>query len=151
MFKINTAVRQEALNFAVTMNILKASEKKANSLFNGLPLELICTPMNEELSKWSSILNCSVTDIAVSYSRAAAAFSNLKEDDCIIKFGDDEYPVELSSVVRTEPSTIFFSDSEALTSNTDTVVTVNKIAKLHKIDKIRFFIFHSFLFFISVN
>ena len=123
MFKINTAVRQEALNFAVTMNILKASEKKANSLFNGLPLELICTPMNEELSKWSSILNCSVTDIAGSYSRAAAAFSNLKEDDCIIKFGDDEYP-ELLARTEEAPRFLYLRGRTELLQNIRTVALV---------------------------
>lgn len=123
MFKINTAVRQEALNFAVTMNILKASEKKTNSLFNDLPLELICTPINEELSKWSSILNCSATDIGGSYSRAAAAFSNLKEDDCIIKFGDDEYP-ELLARTEEAPRFLYLRGRTELLQNIRTVALV---------------------------
>lgn len=123
MFKINTAVRQEALNYAVAMNILKASEKKINSLFNDLPLELICTPMNEELSEWTSILNCSVTDIERAYSRAVAAFSNLKENDCIIKFGDDKYP-ELLARTEEAPRFLYLRGRSELLQNIRTVALV---------------------------
>lgn len=96
MFEINTSTRNEALNLAVTMNILHASEKKACNLIDMLDKRIACEPMPENSHLWEKLLNTSSLVIEKEYDRARQAFSHLQKTDEIIRIGDSAYPVLLS-------------------------------------------------------
>ena len=57
-----------------------------------------------------------------------------------LKSGEDVYPIDLSSVVRYEPSTCFNSLSDALTFVADAATIPHNRTALPNIDKIRLFI-----------
>lgn len=92
MFKINTSTRWEALNLAVTMNILHVSEKKACMLIDSLDSRIVCEPMLENSHKWEKLLNVTTDVMKTEYDYAKLAFSHLRETDEIIRIGEPAYP-----------------------------------------------------------
>lgn len=96
MFEINTKTRNEALNLAVAMNILHASEKKTCKIIDLLDRHIAYEPMTENFHHWEKILDASHETIKKEYENARSAFNHLQETDEIIRIGDPSYPKLLS-------------------------------------------------------
>lgn len=96
MFEINTETKNEALNLAVAMNILHASEKKACKIIDLLDRHIAYEPMTENIHHWEKILDTSHETIKKEYENARLAFNHLHETDEIIRIGDPSYPKLLS-------------------------------------------------------
>ena len=92
MFSIDTPTRNEAINLAVIMNILRISEKKAVLLLDSVDTGYACDPMLENLSVWSEKTGRSHAEIETEYKKTAYAFSSLNQNDAIIRLGDPDYP-----------------------------------------------------------
>ena len=93
MFRINTPIRQEALNFSTLMLSLKITEKKLIPLFDNLSQSLdISSPIIDDLIRWSTAIDINSSILQSNYETAKREFCRLHETDEIIRIGDTEYP-----------------------------------------------------------
>lgn len=101
MFLIDDRVKQEALNFASLMNILKISEQKLDPVFEKFSQGVdVAVPMTDkdvfmEYSVFFDIPDLKRMKRIYAFSRRK--FSQLKPDDEIIKRGSIEYPPLLNA------------------------------------------------------
>lgn len=124
MFKIDTPIKQEALNFVTLMNVLNMSEKKLSPLFDEFSKAFdIFEPVNVSVSKWSDFFNVSSSDLINAYSLAKEEFKKLKEDDEIIKRGDIRYP-KLLAVTEEAPRFLYLRGDRSLLYDNRTVALV---------------------------
>ena len=93
MFRIDTPIKNEAVNLATIMNILHTSEKKACQILDNSSNQLItCEPIIEHLSQWAQLLNQPAETIRHEYEYTRRAFTNLHDTDEIIRIDSPEYP-----------------------------------------------------------
>mgnify|MGYP004551908797 FL=1 len=101
MFLIDDRVKQEALNFATLMNILKITEQKLDPVFEKFSQGVdVAVPMTDkdvfmEYSVFFDIPDLKRMKRIYAFSRRK--FSQLKPDDEIIKRGSIEYPPLLNA------------------------------------------------------
>ena len=95
MFKFDTKVKQEALNYATLMNVLDMTDHRLEPQFDKLSeLIPVDAPMdNPEICKvYVDFFHIGESILLHAYKIAYRAFSELKETDEIIKRGSSEYP-----------------------------------------------------------
>lgn len=101
MFLIDDRVKQEALNFASLMNILKISEQKLDPVFEKFSQEVdVTVPMIDKdmIIEYSVFFDIpDLERMKRMYAFARGKFSQLRADDEIIKRGSIEYPPLLSA------------------------------------------------------
>ena len=101
MFAIDDKVKQEALNFAALMNILKITEQKLDPIFERFSQKVdVTVPMidKEVIAEYSVFFN--IHDLGKMkriYAFSREKFSQLKPDDEIIKWGSIYYPALLNA------------------------------------------------------
>ena len=95
MFEIDTKIKQEALNFAVLMNVLDYTEHKLEPLFDEISKYVDITQplINENIcEEYSKFFGCGESVLRKAYDVAYKAFSQLQPTDEIIKRGNRDYP-----------------------------------------------------------
>lgn len=101
MFLVDDRVKQEALNFASLMNILKISEQKLDPVFEKFSQEVdVTVPMIDKdmIIEYSVFFDIpDLERMKRMYAFARGKFSQLRADDEIIKRGSIEYPPLLNA------------------------------------------------------
>jgi DNA processing protein len=95
MFRIDNCTKQEALNFSVITTLLNCSDPKAEPIFEeiGNQIELTSPLIDEKvLSVYSKVLKIDSDIIIDAYNKTERSFSQLKQNDEIIKRGSIDYP-----------------------------------------------------------
>ena len=95
MFKIDTKVKQEALNFATLMNALKKTEHSLEPVFNEFAkVTDVTIPLSDNtvINAYVQTFNIDKEFLLDIYIEAEKAFRSLKETDEIIKRGSEDYP-----------------------------------------------------------
>ena len=124
MFRINSPVRQEALNFSAVMISAGIYEKKLSLLFNQAALEFdISQPIPDALDIWARFFGLKSSDLLSNYEYAKHEFSMLRENDEIIKLGDTEYP-ELLAATAEAPRFLYLRGDFSLLHDTRTIALV---------------------------
>ena len=123
-FRIDTAVKREALNFSTMMNILGISEKKLSPQFDELSLSCdITCPIVESLDAWSSFFHADRDRLEKCYMDNLAKFSMLHPDDEIIRIGSPEYP-EMLAETKEAPRFLYLRGDRSLLLDNRTVALV---------------------------
>ena len=124
MFRIDSPVRQEALNFSVLMLSLGISEKRLTPLFDKAAEDIdTASPIADDPMQWCRIFNIPSSILSENYEYAWNAFSRLQPDDEIIKIGDTEYP-ELLEGTAEAPRFLYLRGNASLLHDTRTVALV---------------------------
>ena len=126
MFQINNRTKQEALNFAVLMNLLGCSENKLEPDFSALGKTIdVSKPMTnaELLNFYCEKFNISADKIKDEYYNATQAFSRLRSTDEIIKRGSSDYPPLLMKTEQA-PRFLYIRGNKSLLYETRTVALV---------------------------
>lgn len=101
MFLVDDRVKQEALNFASLMNILKITEQKLDPAFEKFSQEVdVAVPMTDKDVFMEYSVFFDIPDLERMkrmYAFARGKFSQLRADDEIIKRGSIEYPPLLNA------------------------------------------------------
>lgn len=95
MFRIDSKVKQEALNFATLMNVLKKTEHALEPAFEELAKTTDVTmplPDNAVINAYIQAFNVDKEYLLDAYNEAEKAFRSLRETDEIIKRGSEDYP-----------------------------------------------------------
>lgn len=124
MFKIDTPIKQEALNFVVLMNCLKVTEPKFDPLFESFLIETKATDAiidNPEL--YSRYFKLDKTLLIREYTLALSQFSKLKETDEILKRGTSDYP-EMLATTEKAPRFLYIRGRKSLLYETRKVSLV---------------------------
>lgn len=125
MFKFDSKVKIEALNFTTMMNVIKCSEKKLEDKFEQFA-EYYSTSeeMSEQVAKnYAQFFDVSHDDILVEYNKAKSLFCELDEKDEIIKRGSDDYPICLENT-NEAPRYLYLRGNKSLLYDTRTVAIV---------------------------
>lgn len=124
MFRINTPIRQEALNFSALMLSLNITEKKLSPIFDNLSQSLdISSAITDDLIGWSTAFNIDESILLSNYETAKQEFCRLHESDEIIKIGDTEYPPLLSETEEA-PRFLYLRGDFSLLHDTRTIALV---------------------------
>ncbi|MGX4712732.1 DNA-processing protein DprA [Streptococcus cristatus] len=124
MFKIDTRIKQEALNFAVLMNCLKVTEPKFDPLFESFLFETKATgAIIENLELYSRYFKVDEVLLTREYTLALSQFSKLKETDEIIKRGTSDYP-EMLATTEKAPRFLYIRGRKSLLYETRKVSLV---------------------------
>lgn len=124
MFRINTPIRQEALNFSTLMLSLDITEKKLTPIFDNLSHSLdISSAITDDLIGWSTAFNIDESILLSNYETAKQEFCRLHETDEIIKIGDTEYPTLLSETEEA-PRFLYLRGDFSLLHDTRTIALV---------------------------
>ena len=126
MFKIDTRVKQEALNFAVLMNVLKKTEHSLEPEFESFSvLYDVTIPMVDSkiIDKYIEFFNTNKVELEEQYSKAERAFKSLREKDEIIKRGSKEYPLLLAETEQA-PRFLYIRGRKSLLQEKRTVALV---------------------------
>ena len=93
MFLIDTAAKQEAVNFSTLMLSMNMTEKKLTPLFDGAAHNVdIASPLLHDIGRWSSIFGIEPSILESNYRFSEHEFRKLQADDEILKLGDMRYP-----------------------------------------------------------
>lgn len=93
MFYIDNAVKQEALNFATMMNVSGSTEHALEPAFEAFSQKNdVTVPLTQAYDQYADFFKCDVPRLKREYEYAFQAFSQLHEDDEIIKRGSRDYP-----------------------------------------------------------
>lgn len=124
MFKIDTPIKQEALNFAVMLNCLKVTEPKFDPLFESFLSETKTTvAIIEDIELYSDYFKVDKDLLKREYSLALSQFSKLKETDEIIKRGTSDYP-EMLVTTEKAPRFLYIRGRKSLLYETRKVSLV---------------------------
>ncbi len=107
MFELDSAVKREALNFSVLLNVLKIASNRLEPLW-----DVFCQdtqrdiPLidNRVIDRYVKFFNIDEEKLLLEYNKAEDAFSRLHKNDEIIKRGDSDYPPLLA---QTEQAPLF--------------------------------------------
>lgn len=95
VFKFDSRIKREALNFATLMNALNYTERTLEPLFDDFGKNTrVDIPIDDPtvLSEYCSFFNLNQSLLLNEYKKAYKAFLSLKETDEIIKRGNPDYP-----------------------------------------------------------
>lgn len=95
MFRIDTRVKQEALNFSTLMNVLNRTEHSLEPDFDEFAkVHDVTAPMSSSdiVDRYSQMFGVEKWRLLGAYEKAKAAFQTLRETDEIIKRGSNDYP-----------------------------------------------------------
>jgi len=118
MFRIDSSTKQEALNFATVMELLKKTESTVDPIFNEIGCSIdVSLPMNDPvvLSHYVKHLGQSAEMIQDIYEKAKLAFSLLRVNDVILKRGCEFYPKQLE-VTEQAPRFLYLRGNISLLS-----------------------------------
>lgn len=126
MFKIDTKVKQEALNFATLMNLLRRTEHSLEPDFIEFSkTNDVTIPLMDE-----AIINAYINEFKVdkyalleTYRKAEKAFQALRETDEIIKRGSEDYPPLLAQTEQA-PRFLYIRGRKSLLYEKRTVALV---------------------------
>lgn len=126
MFKIDSRIKQEALNFATLMNALQYTEHKLEPLFDNLSKIVdISAPLDQKsiVGKYSQFFCIEVNTLLSEYKKAKNAFSQLHSTDEIIKRGSQDYP-SLLAKTKQAPRFLYIRGKKSLLQEARTVALV---------------------------
>jgi DNA processing protein len=93
MFEMDSKDKNEALNFATLMNVLKITENRLDPMFSAFSdIQDVSVPIPEIVDAYSLYFNVSEDRLLHEYDYAREAFSGLRKTDEIIKRGSNDYP-----------------------------------------------------------
>lgn len=105
--KIDSDLKQEALNYFTVQAFFKNSDKKTAPIFEKLKLEIDATkPLVDNQNIVADFLNISTEMLEAEYFNTLNGFKLLKQSDIILKKGEEGYPERLA-VTDTAPPFIF--------------------------------------------
>lgn len=105
--KIDSDVKQEALNYFTVQAFFKNSDKKTAPIFEKLKLEIdTIKPLIDNKNIVADFLNTSTEMLEAEYFNTLNGFKLLKQNDIILKKGEEGYPERLA-VTDTAPPFIF--------------------------------------------
>lgn len=107
MFKIDNRTKNEAVNFATLMNLLRISESKLETQFDKLGQNVdLSIPLNDKkvCESYAEFFCMNTEQLFTGYDFSYRAFAQLKSNDEIIKRGSLDYPPLLA---RTEQAPRF--------------------------------------------
>ena len=126
MFSIDSKVKQEALNYATLMNVLKITENKLEPEFDEFGKQfLVDTPIDEkEMSKqYAEWFKVREDLLLKEYQKAKKAFLSLRETDEVLKRGSQDYPPMLAKTEQA-PRFLYIRGKKSLLYETRTVALV---------------------------
>lgn len=126
MFEIDSRTKQEALNFAVLMNLLECSENKLEPMFHefGKSYDVFKPMTDKRLAvMYEKFFHVGADRIFQEYSSAEQAFSRLKPTDEIIKRGSSDYPPLLMKTSQA-PRYLYIRGNKSLLYESRTVALV---------------------------
>lgn len=105
--KIDSDVKQEALNYFTIQAFFNNSDKKTTPVFEKLKLEIDTTiPLMDNKNLVADFLSVSPSALESEYIKTFNGFKLLKQNDIILKKGEEGYPERLA-VTDTAPPFIF--------------------------------------------
>lgn len=105
--KIDSDIKQEALNYFTVQAFFKNSDKKTTPIFEKLKLEIDTTnSLMDSKNIVADFLNTSIEMLEAEYIKTLNGFKLLKQSDIILKKGEEGYPERLA-VTDTAPPFIF--------------------------------------------
>lgn len=124
MFKIDSKVKQEALNFATLMNATGRTEHALEKDFEVFSnYHEVDFPIPSMVDDYAIAFNVDKTVLLMEYKKAENSFSTLRESDEIIKRGDSDYPPLLSST-NEAPRFLYIRGNKSLLYEKRTVALV---------------------------
>lgn len=126
MFRIDTCEKNEAVNYATLISLLKISEHRLEPMFSeiGNHLELSIPIDNPCVSQdYAKFFNVDVNTLISAYNFTKKAFMCLHENDEIIKRGNIDYP-KLLSETEQAPRFLYLRGNKSLLSENRTVALV---------------------------
>lgn len=129
MFKIDTKVKNEALNYATLMNVLKETEHTLEPKFDtfsksvdtSLPLT-----SNDVIAKYCKEFCVQKEYLIKEYNKAYQMFLSLRENDEIIKRGSQDYPPLLLEAKEQAPRFLYIRGRKSLLFERRTVALVDR-------------------------
>lgn len=125
-FKIDTKVKQEALNYSTLMNVLEVTEKELEPKFiEFAKLHSIDTPIDlgDMCKQYASYFGINEDILLNEYHQAKKAFLSLREKDEILKKGNEDYPPMLAKI-KQAPRFLYIRGKKFLLYETRTVALV---------------------------
>ena len=126
MFRIDTRVKQEALNFATLMNVLNRTEHSLEPDFDDFARTTDVTiPLSDSsvIEAYGNKFNVDRYILLDAYNRAEKAFKSLRETDEIIKRGSTDYPPLLAQTAQA-PRFLYIRGRKSLLFEKRTVALV---------------------------
>lgn len=126
MFDFDNANKREALNFATLMNVLNVTEHKLDPIFSDFSNICDVTIFLDDprvTNKYVQHFKIDETFLLSEFKKARKAFLNLKEDDEIIKRGDEDYPALLFKT-KQAPRFLYLRGNKSLLLEDRTVALV---------------------------
>ncbi len=125
-FKIDTKVKQEALNYSTLMNVLEVTEKELEPKFIEFgKLHSINTPIDlgDMCKQYASYFGISEDILLKEYQQAKKSFLSLKKTDEILKKGNEDYPPMLAKT-KQAPRFLYIRGKKSLLYETRTIALV---------------------------
>ncbi len=123
-FRIDSALKQEAVNFSVIQSMLGVNGKKLEPLFDSFSeIADVSVAIPENSRQWADCFNLDQRALEKEYSRIADEFMKLREDDVIIKRGNPDYP-KLLSATEEAPRFLYLRGIKGLLYDSRTVSLV---------------------------
>ena len=126
MFRIDTRVKQEALNFATLMNALNRTEHSLEPDFDEFSKVIdITIPLSDKsvIGTYERVFKIDRLILLEAYDKAEKAFKTLHETDEIIKRGSDDYPPLLAQTEQA-PRFLYIRGRKSLLFEKRTVALV---------------------------
>ena len=126
MFRIDTRVKQEALNFATLMNVLKRTEHSLEPDFDEFSkINDVTIPLSDKslIGAYEKTFKINQLMLLEAYDKAERAFKTLRETDEIIKRGSDDYPPLLAQTEQA-PRFLYIRGRKSLLFEKRTVALV---------------------------
>ena len=126
MFRIDSRVKQEALNFATLMNALHRTEHSLEPDFDEFSKIIDVTlPLSDKtvIGAYENVFKIKQLILLEVYDKAERAFKTLRENDEIIKRGSDDYPPLLAQTEQA-PRFLYIRGRKSLLFEKRTVALV---------------------------
>lgn len=126
MFKLDTKEKNEAVNFATLMNVLDCTEQRLDPLFSELSKKIdVSIPLvdNNLISLYSDYFKVEIFSLKEAYEYARQAFFSLRDNDEIIKRGNQDYPPLLAQTEHS-PRFLYVRGKKSLLYEKRTVALV---------------------------
>ena len=124
MFKIDSEVRQEAVNFSTLMNVLHITEHRLEPQFDNFSKTTdITVPLIDEINSYADYFNVNVDSLQKEYNFVLKEFLKLKESDEIIKRGSYMYP-ELLERTSEAPRFLYVRGDTSLLNDQNTIAII---------------------------
>lgn len=134
MFRLDSKIKIEALNFATLMNVLDVTEQHLDPMFSDFNKNVdVSIPLDDSsvIEKYVNYFNVNRDLLLKEFIFAKDAFSRLKENDEIIKRGSIDYPPLLTETEQA-PRFLYIRGKKSLLFEKRTVALVGSRMASHE-------------------